>query len=175
MLLPHIVHQVSERWLILSKPSGWSLTPRSSNTCNSVISYLASTLGNDPKLFFPIDIDTRMNALAIVCLDKAMHVQFERFKARREIIFNYQIKLLDPNIVDIKKNETDLVVSGPYKSITGTFVNVESFGYLQANKLDELFHNNVAKDFISIYGLEFPDPFSPRDHNITIKLPGFDI
>lgn len=111
-----------------------------------------------------------MTGLAVVCLDKGMHVQFERFKERREILFKFNVQVNDqytPNDNAL----SDIVVSQPKIVNEKKFVNIESWGYLTLNRLNQHLKNSACTDHVNLFSLNFPDPMNPRNLEIAIEIP----
>ncbi len=89
----------------MSKPPGWVLSRRGGSP--SVGSVLSASLGTD-SLYFPFEVDRRIWAVGIVCTDRGMNSQFEKFKEFEEIEYFYKIKneIIQTNKL-IKKLEID--------------------------------------------------------------------
>jgi 23S rRNA-/tRNA-specific pseudouridylate synthase len=171
MIIPKIVYQVNSRWFVVNKPKGWSLALRSASAEATVEGFISTIVTDaDSKVYFPNELDTRICGLALVCTDRGMQSQFERFKNKHEIEYLYRV-VVDPR-KQIKRIATDnLKVEIVGEDSRHFDVDVRSSSFLSSKKIHELFTNDVIDHSINLYGLKFPDPLDPTMKEISVIIP----
>lgn len=170
MIVPKIIYQTSPRWFVVMKPRGWILTDRTGSSSVSCIErFLRPSLGEKVELYFPFDLDSRISGLAIGCMDRGMQSQFEKFKLRNEIEFKYRIHARDP----LPTNQGDSFRIEVARKISETAheIDITTCGTLTVRKLETFFLGGVLDFNIHLYHLRFPDPFKPKDSEVSIHVP----
>ena len=172
MNIPRIIRQNDQRWLVVYKPPGWSLGSRASSKSGSVESFLGPILRGSSELFFPIELDTRMSGLGIVCCDRGMQSQFERFKIRGQLHLRFRIwssTVLSPAQSHV---ETDAISIEPVESDQGsTVLDLKSSQYITMKKVQGLLKLKDESFGMHLYSLAFPDPICPNFKSLCISLP----
>ena len=178
MIIPRIVHQTSTRWCVVTKPRGWSLGQSSTAAESNIESFLTPIIGTGEKLYFPIEVDSRMSAIAIVCTDRGMQAQFERFKDKQDLRFSYSV-LLQSDVRSIKEHGVN--VSCHRDPMSGRMQGCIDADYLFTfTRLNDTLQGRILGNNVHLHTLSFPDPLNPKMHELTISIPtppeeGWDI
>lgn len=146
------------------------MSPRSSNSLDSVTAFLIPNVSREATFFFPFDLDTRMTGLAIVCLDRGIHAQFERFKAKRELTLRYSV-LLRSDFADAHGAQSAICLTKGDMLGSRTTLTVVSDEYLPMRRLEVLLNQDIHEQSVHLYGLSFPDPLNPGKIEACIEIP----
>jgi hypothetical protein len=169
MLVPEIIFQNSKRWLIVTKPKGWTMTKRDSNPRASLEKFLAPIISESSKVFFPYECDSRMNALVVACSDRGMQSQFERFKIRREISFTYRCVV---HHAPTNKDDEWFSIGNVSEIKHGIFEADVSIREPQTMaKLEKIIGLSIINGNVSLFKLSFPDPLKHELDEVSIIVP----
>ena len=169
MFLPQILFQNSKRWLVVSKPTGWSLTNRNGNSRTSVEEFLGPVMSEGSRIFFPLECDSRINAITIACFDRGIQSQFEKIKLRREIQFKYRCL-----VTKIPDKMLGGIYSIDYISELGGSefeIDLRTRELLTMYTIKRLLGSHLINHNVSLFELSFPDPLTPSSDEICIKIP----
>ena len=170
MNLPQIVFQTSTRWFVVSKPSGWALAARASDSQPSIERYLSPIIGSN-KLYFPIEMDSRMRALAVVCTDRGLQAQFEKFKQMGLIKSTYHVGL-DCACKDIGTTSLPSGMRLTCVDADGDAGLMEVDKPVTISKLNGALAGRLRNNHINLFRLVFPDPLNPKGgQDLTIEAP----
>ena len=170
MNLPQIVFQTSPRWFVVSKPPGWALAARASTSQPCIERYLSPIIGTD-KLFFPIEMDTRIRALAIVCTDRGTQAQFEKFKQFGLIQSTYRLHL-DCACEDIPSTSLPAGMRITCREPQSRTAELESDHSVTFRKISEALSGRVRNNDSNLFRLVFPDPLNPKaPENLIVEAP----
>jgi len=170
MNLPQIVFQTSSRWFVVNKPPGWALAARASQSQPSIERYLNPIIGAE-KLYFPMEFDTRIRALAIVCTDRGVQAQFEKFKQLGLIQSTYRIGLDCPcrGIVN-STPPVGMRITCKDPEIPEAIVELDQPSTVL--KLRAAVSGRLRDYDINLFKLVFPDPLNPKgSENLVIEAP----
>ena len=147
------------------------MAKRAASKQGSIEAFLGPVASPDKGLFFPLEVDTRMSAIAVVCCDRGMQAQFERFRERREIEFMYRIMVstnskCTPN-PDIKQ---PIEIKEGTSEDGGRLFDIKADKYLPVPNLVDLIGAPLGDLSIHLYSWSFPNPTDPHSQEITISL-----
>ena len=147
------------------------MAKRAASKQGSIEAFLGPVASSDKGLFFPLEVDTRMSGIAVVCCDRGMQAQFERFRERREIEFMYRI------MVSSKSHRTpnpDLEQPIEITELTsedgGRALDLKADKYLPVSKLVDLVGAPLGDLSIHLYSWSFPNPTDPHSQEVTISV-----
>lgn len=170
MNIPQIVFQTSSRWFVVNKPRGWALAKRSTSAEASLEGYMSNLVTDNSKLYFPQEMDTRICGLAIVCTDRGMQSQFERFKTQNNIEYTYRVVL--ESHAEVTDTESDTLRVTINETFTNEVdVDVWSSVFLTSRAIQDLFQHEIMYHSITLHRLKFPDPLNPRLNDISVSIP----
>lgn len=155
---------------MVNKPKGWSLAKRSSCAEASLEAYMSTIVADASKLYFPFELDSRISGLSVVCTDRGMQSQFERFRVKNDIEYTYRLILGDPKVLESVLSD-DISVHNCGEVPNGIDVDVCSQVFCTVAKLQHLFDNLVISDSINLHALKFPDPVHPHVQEISVSIP----
>lgn len=168
MNIPKIVFQTSPRWFVVRKPRGWALAARVSNDQPSIERYLTPIIGGK-RLFFPFETDTRMSAISIVCTDRGVQAQFEKFKELRLIHCTYKIQL-DCACTDIRKNHQSNGINLQCDETDNNGACVKSDHPLTMIRLNDSVGGRLSNHDVKLFRIAFPDPLNPQSkENLIVE------
>ena len=160
MKLPQIVFQTSPRWFVVSKPPGWALAARVTHDQPSVERYLTPISGSK-RLYFPMETDTRISAISIVCTDRGIQAQFEKFKELRLIHCTYRVHI-DCACIDIDKDILPQGVNIRCDEENRMCAHVETDQPLTMKRLSDSVGGRLCNHDVKLYRIGFPDPLNPK-------------
>ena len=153
---------------MIYKPQGWSLGRRGAGS--SVESFLAPILTGKSRLYFPFELDSRTTGLGVVCTDRGMQSQFERFRIRNDMEFRYSIRVSD-SVGEIRQTNFPSKISVKTNANGFTSLEVLSKEVLPIRRLNEYLQTEINPENVRLYSLEFPDPLKPSMETLTISIP----
>ena len=166
MNIPAIIYQTSTRWLVVYKPIGWSLGKRGSGA--SVQAFLGPLLSRESSIYFPFELDSRIAGLGVVCTDRGMQSQFERFKIRSELEFRYSILIKSgsrdssfPPNYSVEYSETESL---------SPLLMVRAPQIIPVRRLGEFMKSEIEAENVRLYSISFPDPLKPVHDELSISI-----
>jgi hypothetical protein len=166
MHIPKIVYQTTSRWLVVYKPRGWSLASRGAGP--AVESFLAPVLRGESRLYFPFELDSRSTGLGVICTDRGMQSQFERFKVRDQMRFKYSIRVKN---IEAETPEVPPFVTLKVIDEDKHIFEISSGVVLPFRRFNEFRRLELEPENVHLYSIEFPDPFQASVRNLTISIP----
>jgi len=96
-----------------------------------------------------------------------MQAQFEKFKAKNQFEVWYRVVVTDT--LDLPGRGEGISITHGTVGMDGKEVDVSSDRVLRMSKLEEILSGKIVDNRVNLYKLRFPDPFNPRNENITIS------
>jgi hypothetical protein len=160
MKIPQIVFQTSPRWFVITKPPGWAMAARVSHSQPSIERFLSPILEIE-KLFFPMEMDSRISAIAIVCTDRGTQAQFEKFKQLGLIQCTYQVGL-ECACKDIDTTKIPAGVQIACSDTSNNLAEVKTTNPLTTSRMNETLSGRLRDSDVNLFRLVFPDPLNPK-------------
>ncbi len=135
-----------------------------------ILPSIVPEFANDVR--FPIDVDSRYDALAVATTDSGMQSQFERFRIRNLMTFWYDITLHGQEFSDLDDYEVFEVEKASYNPDNDTSnVTLRADHYLRHSVLQNACNCRVAdKSIIRQSRMQFPDPINKYSDLVDVKM-----
>ena len=115
-------------------------------------------------------MDTRIRGLALVCTDRGMQSQFERFKTQNNIEYTYRVVLKSHGeVTDIESDTLRVTINETFTNEVD--VDVWSSVFLTSRAIQDLLQHEIMYHSITLHRLKFPDPLNPRLNDISVSIP----